>query len=161
MGAVKMKIRKLKAEDCQRILPVMNEWWGGREMTHLLPRFLFDNFCDTSYVIEKDGIIIGFLIGFLSQSNKEEAYIHLVGVNPNNRGEGVGSSLYNQFFTTVKGYSVEKVRCITSPVNKNSIAYHTHLGFNIVEGDKLVDDIPVHTNYDGKGNERVLFVKNV
>jgi hypothetical protein len=56
---------------------------------------------------------------------------------------------------------VKKVRCITSLVNKKSIAYHTNLGFRIVQGDKLIDDIPVHTNYDGKGNERVLFVKNL
>ncbi|MRG86013.1 GNAT family N-acetyltransferase [Salinibacillus xinjiangensis] len=156
-----MKIRQLKVEDCQRILPIMNDWWGGREMTHLLPRFLFDNFYDTSFVIEKDDNIIGFLIGFLSQSNKEEAYIHLVGVNPKNRREGVGSTLYNQFFTTVKKSKVKRVRCITSPVNKNSIDYHTNIGFSIVEGDKLVDEIPVHTNYDGKGNERVLFVKSI
>ncbi|TFB13592.1 GNAT family N-acetyltransferase [Filobacillus milosensis] len=156
-----MNMRQLKVEDCQRIIPVMNEWWGGREMTHLLPRFLFDNFNDTSFVIEKNDNIIGFLIGFLSQSNKEEAYIHLVGVNPNNRREGVGSALYNEFFKIVKKSNVKRVRCITSPVNKNSIYYHTNIGFSIVEGDKLVDNIPVHTNYDCKGNERVLFVKNI
>ncbi|WP_431803478.1 GNAT family N-acetyltransferase [Halobacillus andaensis] len=156
-----MNIRHLKGQDCQSILPVMNEWWGGREMTYLLPRFLFDNFQDTSYVVERDGNITGFLIGFLSQTDKDEAYIHLVGVHPDNRREGIGSTLYENFFNEVSHYGVKRVRCITNPVNKNSINYHTKAGFRMVEGDKWIDDIPVHKNYDGKGNDRVLFIKNL
>lgn len=41
----------------------------------------------------------------------------------------------------VKTNNRQIVRCVTSPVNKTSIAYHTRLGFNIEEGDKLIDGI--------------------
>lgn len=154
-------IRHLKSEDCKQILHLMNDWWDAREMTHLLPRFLFDHFQNTSYVVEKGGNIVGFLIGFFSQSDNEEAYIHLSGVHPSHRREGIGSLLYDRFLNDVHEHGMKRVRCITSPINKKSIAYHLNAGFHIVHGDSFVDDIPVHTNYDGKGNERVLFVKEL
>jgi len=34
------------------------------------------------------------------------------------------------------------------------------MGFQI-EGDSNVDGIPVYTNYDGPGQDRVLFTKNI
>ncbi len=43
-----MKLRQLEARDCQFILPIVKVWWGGRDVTHLFPRFLFDHFTDTS-----------------------------------------------------------------------------------------------------------------
>lgn len=156
-----MQIRHLNVQDCESILPVMNEWWGGREMTHLLPRFLFDNFQETSFVVENEGRITGFLIGFYSQTHQDEAYIHLVGINPGDRRQGLASRLYEQFFNEVKKKGVKTVRCITSPGNKQSISYHQGIGFSIEPGDKLTDGIDVHSNYDGKGNERVLFVKKI
>lgn len=50
------------------------------------------------------------------------------------------------------------IRCVTSPVNKVSIAYHTKMGFEIEKGDKKMDGVEVNTNYDGVNQDRVLFV---
>jgi hypothetical protein len=46
-------------------------------------------------------------------------------------------------------------------VNKGSIAYHTKMGFVIDDGDKKLDDVFAHTNYDGPNQDRVLFVKKL
>ena len=154
-----MHIRHLHPTDIEMILPVMNQWWGGREMTHLLPRYLFDHFHNTSYVIEYNNRLVGFIIGFLSQTEQQTAYIHLVGVDPAHRRKGIAQELYDKFFLQMNTCGIKEVRCITSPINKKSISYHTALGFNIVPGDKSLDGVPVHSNYDGKGNERVLFRK--
>jgi hypothetical protein len=35
------------------------------------------------------------------------------------------------------------------------------MGFEIDEGDKKIDDVFVHTNYDGPNQDRVLFVKKL
>ncbi|UFU00300.1 GNAT family N-acetyltransferase [Radiobacillus kanasensis] len=154
-------IRSLKSEDFYRIQSVMNDWWGGREMTHLAPKYLFEHFQTTSFVAEENGKMIGFLVGFLSQSQPNEAYIHLIAIDPKNRGNGLASKLYETFFAEVAKLGVRTVRCITSPVNKQSIAYHTRIGFSIEEGDKEIEGVPVHSNYDGEGVDRVLFVKQL
>jgi ribosomal protein S18 acetylase RimI-like enzyme len=130
-------------------------------MVDMLPKLFFDHFTDTSFVAEKDGEIFGFLIGFLSQTHPNEAYIHFVGVNPAVRKQSIGKQLYNKFFDMVKTNNRQIVRCVTSPVNKTSIAYHTRMGFNIEEGDKLIDGISITSDYDGPDQDRVLFVKQL
>lgn len=44
------------------------------------------------------------------------------------------------------------MRCVTSPVNQGSVAFHKALGFEV---EKLAED------YDGPGEDRVLFVKRL
>jgi len=156
-----MKIRSVKSSDYYVISPLLNDWWGGRQMADMLPKLFFDHFTDTSFIAEKDGKIIGFLIGFLSQSKSEEAYIHFVGVHPEYRKHKIGNQLYNEFFNAVKPKGVRVVLCVTSPVNKVSIAYHTKMGFDIEQGNKSIDGVSVHTDYDGPNQDRVLFIKHL
>jgi N-acetylglutamate synthase-like GNAT family acetyltransferase len=97
-----VEIRNVKSSDYTVISPLINEWWGGRQMSDMLPKLFFVHFNNTSLVAEKDGEIIGFLIGFLSQSDTDVAYIHFVGVNPEYRKNQIGKRLYNEFFNLVK-----------------------------------------------------------
>ncbi|MGM7723674.1 GNAT family N-acetyltransferase [Metabacillus sp. Hm71] len=156
-----MKIRLVKGSDYYAISPLINEWWGGRQMSDKLSKLFFDHFTNTSFVAEKEGEIIGFLIGFLSQSHPNEAYIHFIGVHPDYRKHNIGKTLYNEFFNKVKQNDRNIVRCVTSPVNKASIAYHTKMGFEIEKGDKTIDGVSVFTDYDGPNQDRVLFVKQL
>jgi L-amino acid N-acyltransferase YncA len=84
-----------------------------------------------------------------------------VGVHPDHRSRGVGKVLYEIFFQTVHSLGCCKVRCVTSPVNKGSITYHTKMGFKIEQGTKEADGVSVHENYDGRDQDRVLFVKEL
>ncbi len=95
-----MLIRNIKSEDFEKITPILREWWGGRDMS--IPRLFFNHFQDTSFVIEADHKIIGFLIGFKSQSKRNEAYIHFVGVEPSFRNKKIANKLYNLFIEEVK-----------------------------------------------------------
>jgi predicted GNAT superfamily acetyltransferase len=156
-----VQIRNVNSSDYNVISPLINEWWGGRQMSDMLPKLFFVHFTDTSFIAEKDGEIVGFLIGFLSQSDSELAYIHFVGVNPNYRKNQIGKRLYNEFFDVVKKNNRNIVRAVTSPVNVVSIAYHTKMGFNIETGDKEVDGVSVFSDYDGEKQDRVLFVKKM
>ncbi|WP_368896772.1 GNAT family N-acetyltransferase, partial [Priestia megaterium] len=131
-----MIVRLVKGSDYYVISPLINDWWNGRQMSDLLPKLFFDHFKNTSFIVEEEGEIIGFLIGFLSQSYSNEAYIHFVGIHPQYRGKGIGRQLYNQFFDVIKQSGRNIVRCVTSPVNKASIAYHTKMGFEIEQGNK-------------------------
>lgn len=156
-----MEIRLVKSSDYQIISPLINDWWGGRQMSDMLPKLFFVHFNNTSFIAEKDGKIVGFLIGFLSQSYANEAYIHFVGVHPEYRNYGIGKQLYHQFFKVAQHYNRTIVRAVTSPVNKVSIVYHKKMGFELEQGDSVVNGVPVHTNYDGSGQGRVLFKKYV
>ncbi|MEP9409566.1 GNAT family N-acetyltransferase [Peribacillus frigoritolerans] len=156
-----MEIRSVKGSDYYAISPLINEWWGGRQMSDMLPKLFFDHFTNTSFIAEKEGNIVGFLIGILSQSQPDEAYIHFVGVHPEYRKNDIGRQLYNQFFDVVNQNGRNVVRCVTSPVNKSSIAYHTKMGFEMEEGDTFIDGVSVHSDYDGHNQDRVLFVKKL
>lgn len=156
-----MKIRLVKGSDYYTISPLINNWWGGRSMSDMLPKLFFDHFTDTSFIAEKDGEVVGFLIGFLSQSQPKESYIHFVGVHPEYRKHHIGRELYHHFFRVVQQKGRHLVRCVTSPVNKGSIAYHTRMGFEMEEGNQEIEGVPVHTDYDGPDQDRVLFVKRL
>jgi ribosomal protein S18 acetylase RimI-like enzyme len=131
----------------------VNTWWGGRDMAPMLPKLFFLHFEGTSFVADDDdGQLAGFLCGFLSQTDPEEAYIHFVGVAPERRGSGLGRDLYERFFTVVRGEGRSVVRCVTSPLNEDSVAFHRALGF---EAERVARD------YDGPGEDRVLLVKRL
>ena len=156
-----MEIRTVEGSDYDKISPLINEWWGGRNMSDMVPKLFFIHFTETSFIAEKEGKPVGFLIGFLSQSHPDESYIHFVGVHPDYRKCGIGKQLYNQFFKIVRQNNRKIVRCVTSPVNKVSIAYHTKMGFEIETGDKKIDGVSVNSDYDGPNQDRVLFLKHL
>ncbi len=148
-----MEIRHAEPADYGRVIGRVNAWWGGRDMAPMLPRLFFVHFEGTSYVVDDDqGQLAAFLIGFLSQADRDEAYVHFVGVAPEHRGEGLGRRLYQRFFEDARSQGRTRVRCVTSPANKGSVAFHEALGF---EAERVAHD------YDGPGEDRVLFVKTL
>ncbi len=152
-------IRHAEPADYPSIIAVIDAWWGGRRMADMLPKLFFIHFRPTSFIAERDGKLIGFITGFVSQSYSGEAYIHFAGVRPDFRKKGIGRLLYEKFFAAVEKLGCRKVRCVTSPANKDSISFHEHLGFSPDDSEYFVDGIPVAKGYDGRGGDRVLFSK--
>ncbi len=154
-------IRHAEPSDYQPVISVVDDWWGGRSMADMLPKLFFVYFRQTSFVAEHDGNIVGFLVGFASQTLPNEAYIHFVGVDPDFRKKGLGRLLYIRFFEAVTKLGCTVVRCVTSPVNKESVAFHRRMGFSMEKGEKVIDGLPVAEDYDGRSNDRVLFHKTL
>jgi ribosomal protein S18 acetylase RimI-like enzyme len=148
-----VEIRHAEPADYGRVIARVNAWWDGREMAPMLPRLFFVHFEGTSYVVDDDeGQLAAFLIGFLSQTDADEAYVHFVGIAPEHRGEGLGRQLYERFFADAAENGRSVIRCVTSPANAGSVAFHRALGFEV---EKVAGD------YDGPGEDRVLFVKRL
>jgi ribosomal protein S18 acetylase RimI-like enzyme len=146
-------IRHAKPSDYGRVIGRVNVWWGGREMAPVLPKLFFLHFEGTTFVAEdEEGDLAGFVCGFLSQSNADEAYIHFVGVSPDHRAQGLGRTLYERFFDEVRAQGRSVVRCVTSPLNERSVAFHQALGFEV---ERVAKD------YDGPGEDRVLLLKRL
>ena len=154
-----MNIRQLQEADYETTIEAIDDWFDGRQMSHLLPRIFFIHFLPTSFAIEEDGRVIGFLAGFVSQTYPDQAYIHFVGIEANYRGRGLGRQLYSTFFETVRRLGCTTVRCITSPVNSGSIAFHTRMGFRIERSNGERHGAPCTLNYELQGADRVLFVR--
>jgi ribosomal protein S18 acetylase RimI-like enzyme len=125
------------------------------------PRLFFDHFSETSLAADRDGELVGFLVGLLSQSRPSEAYIHFVGVHPSQRGHGLGRRLYETFFGMAATRGRTLVRSVTAPVNRGSVAFHRRMGFELEPGDGMVDGIPIAVDHDGPGRDRVRFVKRL
>jgi ribosomal protein S18 acetylase RimI-like enzyme len=101
------------------------------------------------------------LIGFLSQSNTDEGYIHFVGVHPDYRSVGIGEYLYKQFYKICKENNRDTIKTCTSPVNKGSIKFHKKIGFQIEQGNGKFDSIPVTLDYNTPNDPKVLFKKRI
>ncbi|EDW20991.1 YqjY [Bacillus pumilus ATCC 7061] len=166
-GKPKMKrgevimIRQVKPSDFYAVTSVIQSWWGGKDLRATLPKLFFEHFQQTSFVVVEKGELIGFLVGFLSQSRSDEAYIHFVGVHPDHRKLKIGKMLYQAFYDVAKQEGRTTIKVVTAPVNKVSIAYHAKLGFQIEKGDKTVEGISVFSEYEGINEDRVLFVKKL
>ncbi len=147
-----LRLRSPIESDHARVLAVLSDWWGGRDLSHLLPRLYFQHFNDAGFIVEQDHDLVAFLIGFMSQSEPGVAYIHFVGVHPDWRKHGLGRQLYERFFERARAKGARTVHCITAPSNTGSIAFHTAMGF---EAAYSVPD------YDGPSDDRVAFKKKI
>lgn len=152
-----MDFRNIQEDDYVPIISVIDDWWGGRHMADMLPRLFFQHFQDTSFVVTDNEKIVGFVVGFVSQTKPKEAYIHFAGIHPHYRSHGLARALYEKFLATVKERGCRVVRLVTAPMNTGSIKFHLRMGFRIEEGDEEIGGIQVKKDYDGPGQSRVRF----
>jgi len=157
------------ADDHSRLQQGLESWWGGfggeagaQQRALLVPRLFLQHFADTSYLVEdRNGRLVAFLIGFLSQSQPHVGYIHFVGVDPAVQGKQIGRWLYEQFFTTAARRGATEVHCITSPGNHASRAFHARMGFQVEPSPTHLDGAAAQLDYDGPGLHRVSFTRRL
>jgi ribosomal protein S18 acetylase RimI-like enzyme len=150
------RFRAARPDDYDTIIVLVDGWWG-RPIAGALQRVFLDHFFATSLVAERpddegEPRFIGFLVGFPSPADDVTAYIHFVGVDPDERGAGLGRALYDEFFVAMRAGGRTEVHAVTSPVNVGSIAFHRSLGFRVV--GPIID-------YDGVGADRVVFSRSL
>lgn len=163
-------IRQAVEADYGELSAALQTWWtqpgvnseaGARERAALVPRLWLQHFATTSLIAERDGRTIGFLVGFLSQDRADEAYIHFVGVSQEARGQGIGRGLYEKFFAISRTAGRSTVRCVTSPQNTLSMAFHRAMGFLVEPGTEPAGSVTAKADYDGPGVHRVAFVRTM
>ncbi|MEV1172564.1 GNAT family N-acetyltransferase [Nonomuraea sp. NPDC049784] len=144
------RLRTATPADYDAIAAVVDDWWG-RPVLPSLPRLFLDHFHQTSLIAEGPAGMAGFLIGFLSPSVPDEAYIHFVGVSPDARNGGLARTMYERFFELARRHDRRVVKAITASVNQTSIAFHRRMGFEVGE------PIP---GYNGPGTSLVTFARH-
>ena len=159
-----LTFRRPVEDDHPRVVGVVDEWWGGRRMRALLPRLWFQHFTGTSWIAEDDqGRLAGFVVAFISQDDPSTGYIHMVAADPNRRRGGVGRALYQHVFDDLGARGVARVKAVTWPGNRQSVAFHTSIGFRVDDGPGTQNlyGIPAYADYDGDGDDRVVFTRDL
>lgn len=160
----RFRLRRPVEADHGPIVGLVDAWWGGRRIHDLLPRLWFQHFTGTSWIAEtEDGRVVGFLIGFISPDDPTTGYVHMIGADPNRRGRGLGRSLYDAFSADVAIHGVRRIKAITWPGNRVSVGFHTAIGFQVDAGPgtQRLYGTPAHPAYDGEGEDRVVFVREI
>jgi ribosomal protein S18 acetylase RimI-like enzyme len=156
--------RRPTEADYPTIVDLVDEWWGGRRMRALLPRLWFQHFTGTSWILETDeGKLAGFIVAFVSPDEPTTGYVHMIASDPNRRRAGLGRRLYALVFDDFAGRGVRRVKSITWPGNRTSVAFHRALGFRIDEGPgtQRLYGTPAYADYDGWGEDRVVFTRDL
>lgn len=125
---------------------------------HIFTKF----FKTTSLVIEnEDNKVIGFLLGFISQDNPHEGYIHLLCIIPPWRKKGLAQGLVEEFLNILRNRGCERVHLITSPGNKKAISFYEKMEFQINNrGEEIIiNGVKTSKNYNGPGEHKLICTK--
>jgi len=105
------------------------EYWRQRlEIAALRPPWM-------SLVAETDGRIVGFLFGWVGESEfgiaRPTAWVDLIGVDPPYRGRGVGHALVDRFVASARELrAVEKVATLIDLGQADVREFFVRLGFH-------------------------------
>ena len=155
-------IRNTLEEDFIKIADLGEECEPMETESNSLYHIFTKYFKSTCFVAQlSSGGIGGFLLGFISQENPEECYIHLLCIDPKIRGLNLGSKMIDAFIERVKSKGCKKVKLITKPINWNSISFYKKIGFieeKSGETMNILGNIAIK-NYNGLGEHMVVFYK--
>jgi GNAT superfamily N-acetyltransferase len=145
-----MQTRKITKADFDQIVEVIDRWWGGPIATLAHPIFYYE-LGDNALIVEQEGRLVGFLLGFIVFKAPKTGYVHLVGIHPDYRRQGVGRLLYKDFTERCASLGCLRMKAITTHGNEGSIRFHQALGWN---AEEVAD-------YAGPDRKRLVFTKSL
>ena len=145
-----MITRGITQRDFHELVSVIDYWWGGPTSALAHPLF-FHELGSNALIVEDEGRMVGFLLGFVADGEPRTGYIHLVGIDPGYRRRGVGRELYESFARNVSAKGATRLKAITTPGNTGSVEFHRALGY-------AVHEVP---DYAGPGRSRYVFTRDL
>jgi GNAT superfamily N-acetyltransferase len=158
-----MLVRNVFDKDFLDIVGKSREWADVVIERESIYHVMTAHFRSTCFVAEDHGIMIGYLLGFRSQSHPHQAYMHLVQVDPAIRGHGVGRRMYERFERAAREMGCTELVTTSRPQNKVGMAFYEGVGFKAVEtGETIeVEGVRAIKDYNGPGKHIVLWRKNI
>jgi GNAT superfamily N-acetyltransferase len=145
-----MNTRPVTKQDYDHIVRVIDTWWVGPTSQLVSPMFFYE-LGSLARVVEQDGVLVGFLLGFVAPGPPKTGYVHLVGIHPEYRRKGVGRLLYDTFQEDCREAGCVRLKAVTTTGNEGSIQFHQATGWRVTH----VED------YAGPGRPRVVFTKSI
>lgn len=155
-------LRHPTEDDQRRIVAMIDEWFSGQHVRHLVGRAWFRHFASTSWLAQDAaGAPIGFLIGYRSPDRPAEAIIHLVGVDSNHRRRGIGRALVEEFLIGATDRGVATITALAWPGEPPAIAFFRALDFVPEDGpgSQNLFGTTAFPDYDGPSEDRIVFVR--
>jgi ribosomal protein S18 acetylase RimI-like enzyme len=124
-----MKIQSLTESDLQAVRSLTarsQELTPDRDSIYWLFSEFFEN---TSIVIYSEDKLVGFLLGFLSQTKPNQGYIYTIGVAEGYRGNGIGKLLIESFQENIQSLGADEIYLTTTPDNQKALGFYEHMGF--------------------------------
>ena len=146
-----LTFREAQPADAAAIAGAIDTWWPARHIVHGVCPQLLEHMGDTCLLVEKDGILLAFLVGYMSQRLPNAGYIHYAGVRPAYRGRGLGREMYRRFAELTRAHGRYCLVAETGLWNTASLAFHIRLGFTLEPGDIVVDGVPGRRDVIGVG----------
>lgn len=141
-------IRPFQPEDIVEVTLIDQAEFGSADYPMFFFRQAYDLFGDMFLVAEgQDGAIAGYILGGVSCTNTEEAWILSLVVRSTDRKMGHGTSLLRAFLQNVGTRRVRRVKLSVSPANTQAIRFYEQLHFATVE--RAID-------YCGPGESRLI-----
>lgn len=145
-----MLTRAPTKSDFDEMVQVIDRWWTGPTAALAHPIFFYE-LGQAARVVEHNGRIVGFLLGFITVDQPPVGYVHLIGVDPAYRRRSVARRLYESFEDNCRGAGCRRLKAITTVGNDVSREFHEALGWQ----SKVVAD------YAGPGRHRLVFTKDM
>jgi len=152
----RLRWRTAEPADAIAVARAVDEWWE-RRLNHCVQPQLFEHFGDSTFIVEDEGELVAFLVGWLSQRYPDAGYVHFMGVRSDHRRLGLGRELYRRFAALARERGRTRIMAETGAFNTRSIAFHRSIGFTIEPGDEVVDGVAIHHDRIGIGGDYVVF----
>jgi ribosomal protein S18 acetylase RimI-like enzyme len=153
-------IRGAEARDERRVRAALEGDAAGSATCGPPPGLLFEHFGPTGFVAESGNELVGFLLGFASQTYPGEAHVYAVWVRPDRRRAQLGTALYECFVAAAHEQYCSVVRASAAGTDRGAIAFHQALGFAVEEADRDLDRYLPGVDRE-TGESRVDFVRLV
>lgn len=153
-------LRRPVEDDHPALVAAIDDWWSGRRMRALLPRFWFRDFASAGWVAEDAGRIVGFLVGYRSP-DRPVAVVHLLAVDPNRRREGIGSELVERFVDDARAAGLRRVEGLLRPDERPAVEFARAVGFvaESLPPAHPIHGVPGYDDWDGPGEDRAVLVR--
>ena len=121
-------IRNVEPTDIFAVIKLTHETLTERYSPNLF-NYFYETFQQGFLVAEKDGKIIGFIIGIKTAS--DHVRILMLGVSTNHRKKKVGTNLIKRFFEIMYENKVRKIDLEVRINNDIAIQFYKKMGFDI------------------------------
>ena len=120
-------------------------------------------FGNSFFIAKENDKIIGFVWGFVSQTDPQVCFLWQIGVSANFRGKGISGKLLGSFIHFAAEKGCKLVRATVEPGNIASWKLFERHGFEVSSTGKTITENKklAVVNYYGSGTNQVVYEKEV